>query len=149
MAKAARKSGDGESIMGYFRPILEENRKLLKNRRNDELYDRWLKDHPEHKEVPEQVKNGLSNLKTALRKKYKIGKGKGKRGQKAAAAPAGDGGAAPVKRAARGAAGQLERLEEQIDECMALARDLDREGLSKVIGFLRGARNQVVVQAGR
>ena len=44
MAKAAHKfGGETESIMGYFRPILEANPKYIKNRKNGELYERWLK----------------------------------------------------------------------------------------------------------
>src|SRR3712207_840190 len=60
---------NGESIQGYFRPIFKENPKLLRERSNEELYQRWLKDHPGETVVPERVKQGLSNLKTVLRKK--------------------------------------------------------------------------------
>jgi hypothetical protein len=136
MARAAQQAGGSESIMGYFRPILEANPKLLKNRKNDELYAAWLKDHPEHQAVPEQVRNGLSNLKSVMRKK--LGKRKGKRGQPAAA----DGTTAPVKRVAPG---QLERLEAQIDECLARVKQFGVEGLSEVSQLLRRARNRVVV----
>jgi hypothetical protein len=143
MAKAAHKfGGETESIMGYFRPILEANPKYLKSRKNGELYERWLKDHPGYSEVPQPVKNGLSNLKSTLRAKR--GKGKGKRaGQKAGAEA--NGGAVPPKRLARPAGGPLERLEEQIDECLARAKSLDREGLEDIIHLLRRARNRVVV----
>src|SRR5262245_60367006 len=79
MAKAAQKSGEDESIMGYFRPILEQNHELLRQRSNDELYARWLKDHPGQKKVPDQVRNGLSNLKSTMRKKLGIRKGKRRR----------------------------------------------------------------------
>jgi hypothetical protein len=142
MAKAAQKSGgEAESIMGYFRPILEANPKYLKNRKNDELYDRWLKDHPGNKEVPQPVKNGLSNLKSTMRSKRKKRKGM-RAGQPPE--PQANGGAVTPKRVVR-PAGQLERLEEQIDECLARAKDLDREGLVEVIYLLRRARNRVVV----
>jgi hypothetical protein len=141
MAKAAQKSGEAESIMGYFRPILEANPKYLKKRKNDELYERWLKDHPNFSEVPQPVKNGLSNLKSTMRTK------RGRKGKRAGRPPeaGADGGAAAPKRAVRPAGGQLERLEEYIDECLARAKDLDREGLGDVILLLRRARNRVVV----
>ena len=42
----------------------------------------------------------------------------------------------------------LESLEEQIDECLTLAKNLDREGLSSVINLLRRARNEVVWKIG-
>src|SRR5262249_55498582 len=65
----------GESIQGYFRQVFKENPKLLKERSNEELYRRWLADHPGHDEVPDRVKSGLQNLKSMLRKKL------GKRGR--------------------------------------------------------------------
>src|SRR5262245_23917463 len=64
----ARKSkSDGQSVQGYFRKIFDEDPKLLKKRSNDELYERWLKDHPGETEVPLRVKQGLSNLKSVMR----------------------------------------------------------------------------------
>jgi len=42
----------------------------------------------------------------------------------------------------------LDALEEQIDECLTLAKNLDREGLANVIGLLRRARNEVVWKMG-
>ena len=141
MARSAQQDGGSESIMGYFRPILEANPKYLKKRRNSELYDLWLRDHPDHQEVPEQVRNGLSNLKSVLRKK--LGQRKGKPGPKPAAAT--EGTTAPARRLLRGMPGQLERLEEQIDECLARAKQFEAEGLGEVSQLLRRARNRVVV----
>src|SRR5262245_17868738 len=62
-----KKSEAGGSIQGYFRKIFDENPKLLKKRSNEELYQRWLQDHSGEKEVPERVRQGLSNLKSVLR----------------------------------------------------------------------------------
>jgi hypothetical protein len=56
--------------------------------------------------------------------------------------------AAPVARKATGGS-KLEGLEFQIDECLILARQLDREGLQEVIGLLRRARNAVVWMIGQ
>ena len=42
----------------------------------------------------------------------------------------------------------LDRLEEQIDECLSLAKYLDREHLADVISLLRKARNAVVWKLG-
>ncbi|MCI0459414.1 MAG: hypothetical protein L0Z62_20885 [Gemmataceae bacterium] len=137
MARQAAKSGD-ESIQGYFRPILEENpKKYLRNRDNSELYERWLKDHPGHTEIPHSVKNSLNNLKSRLRKERKMGK----RRRKVEA----DEPAAPVK-VSRKTAGNLQALEEQIDECLGMAKTVDREGLTEVIDLLRQARNQVIAR---
>ena len=71
MAKKA-KPADGpetESVAGYFRKVFRENPKLLKERSNDELYRRWLADHPGHEEAPAKVKANLQNIKSVLRAK--------------------------------------------------------------------------------
>jgi hypothetical protein len=43
----------------------------------------------------------------------------------------------------------LEALEEQIDDCLSVAKHLDRDGLTNVIGLLRRARNEVVWKLGQ
>jgi hypothetical protein len=45
--------------------------------------------------------------------------------------------------------GELQPLEEQIDDCLSLAKHLDREGLAHVIQLLRRARNEVVWKLGQ
>jgi hypothetical protein len=148
MARPARKphnraAGDdqGESVAGYFRKVFKENPGLLKSKSNDELFRRWLQDHPGHSEVPKQVKNSLFNIKSVLRKQ--------RRRRKAAARPEEQSAvlaAAPEKpKTARRA---LEALEEQIDQCLLAARALDPEGLASVISQLRRARNEVVWKIG-
>jgi hypothetical protein len=131
--------GEGESVAGYFRKIFKENPKLLRKRSNDELFRRWLADHPGHSDVPKHVRTGLQNIKSVLRQE----RGKKKR---ARAEQAGAAGAQPVAR--RISAKGLEQLEEHIDECLALAKHTDREGLGDVISLLRRARNGVVVKLG-
>src|SRR5262249_11334712 len=107
---------------------------------NKELLDRWLKDHPGQKEVPARVKANLSNVKSVLRKKTR----KGGRPKKAAAA------GAPAEPAANNAGvSPLEKLEEQLDDCLSFAKSLDRRSLGHVIPLLRQARNIVVWQEGK
>jgi hypothetical protein len=91
--------------------------------------------------VPQKVKNNLANVKSILRKKMRKRGGRPKAEQPLASVSE----AAKPKVAARG----LEALEEQIDECLDLAKRLDREGLQGVIGLLRRARNAVVWKAGQ
>ena len=43
---------------------------------------------------------------------------------------------------------RLEMLEEQIDDCLTVAKNLDRTGLEEVIHHLRRARNKVVWKLG-
>jgi hypothetical protein len=133
----------GETVAGYFRKVFQENPKLLKQRSNEELFRRWMADHPGHDEVPKYVRTGLQNIKSVLRNQP--GKKKGGRPAQAAARPQ----AAPAQRIPRRAPSrELQALEEQIDECMALAKDLDRDGLREVIAQLRDARNEVVRKLG-
>jgi hypothetical protein len=132
---------DGETVSGYFRKIFKENPKLLKERSNDELLQRWLADHPDQKEVPQKVKNNLANIKSVLRKQRRKGGGRPNAEQPVVAVSA----VAAPKVAARG----LQDLEEQIDDCLDHARRLDREGLADVIGLLRRARNAVVWKMGQ
>ena len=91
---------------------------------------------------PEKIKNNLSNVKSVLRKNLRKKPGRPKKQSQpvvTSAAPA----ESPRKSARR-----LEALEEQIDECLALAREVDREGLADVIVLLRRARNQIVWKMG-
>jgi hypothetical protein len=127
-----------ESVSGYFRKVFAEKPKLLRGRSNKELLERWLQDHPGHKEVPARVKANLSNVKSVLRKKAR----KGGRPKKAVAA------ATPAA-ANSAAVSPLEGLEEQIDDCLSLAKSLDRHRLGHVISLLRQARNIVVWQEGK
>jgi hypothetical protein len=148
MAKT-RKPGEaqqaGGSVSGYFKAILKEHPSLLKSTSNEAIFERWLKDHPGEKEVPDRVKGILFNVKSKLRKK--LGAKRGRPRNEAQPTVAGQAAKpTPVRRPAiRG----LESLEERIDDCLTLARSLDREGLEAVIDLLRKARNGVVVKQGR
>jgi hypothetical protein len=145
-AQAPAPGGEGETTSGYFRRIIRENPKLLKKGSNAALLERWLKDHPGEKEVPKNVQAILHNLKSFLRKRrrqLRADKAQTAPDAVAATAPASSAPAAP-RRTEKG----LAQLEDQIDDCLASARGLDREGLSGVIELLRRARNQVVRQAG-
>lgn len=135
----ARKSAEPESgsIQGYFRKIYLENPKLLLQRSNDVVFERWLADHPGEKEVPQRVKQNLSNLKTMMRKKLK------KRGRKRSAERLAAANGAPV--AVRKLSG-LDRLEAQIDDALQSARSYADEGLADVVKLLRSARNRVILR---
>ena len=137
------RSSNGENVAGYFRPIFRDNPKLLKERSNEELYQRWLKDHPGESEVPLKVKQCLSNLKSVLRKSH------GKAGRpKKDKQPAQEVVRTEPSRPSGSLLRQLELLEQQIDEALALAKHIDRENLEDVIRYLRAARNRVVVLMG-
>ena len=132
----------GETVSGYFRRMFGENPKWLATRSNDEVLARWLKDHPGETEVPKQIKQNLSNVKSLVRQAHRKKPGRPKNESRAAEPTAAL--AAAPRRGVRG----LESLEEHIDECLTLAKNLDREGLSSVIKLLRRARNEVVWKMG-
>jgi hypothetical protein len=134
MARRALVAPEGESVSGYFRKIFEEHPEWLRRRSNDAAYKRWLDDHPGYSDIPATVKTNLANIKSVLKSK------KRRRGRKAAA-EAEDG----TKPAVRIPARDLEALENQIDEGLALAKSLDRTALEDIIDLLRKARNRVVL----
>ncbi len=148
MAKAKK---NGESVSGYFRKVFAENPKLLSGRSNKELLERWLKDHPGETDVPQKVRANLSNVKSLLRQQAR----KGGRPKKAAAAGEPTGAQMAEHSAPKPAAASqapplpLEQLEEQIDDCLSLAKSLDRDRLRHVISMLRHTRNLVVWEQGR
>ena len=140
---ATNNQDQGESVSAYFRRVFDENPKWLDERSNDALYARWLKDHPGEKEVPEKVRQNLSNIKSVLRKQ-----GRRKAGRPKKSAALSQSAAAPAERPEK-MGWNLSYLEEQIDECLTLAKVLDREGLQNVISLLRRARNEVVWSMGK
>lgn len=137
--KRKRRRRGKESVSGYFRAIFNERPDLLDSKSNKELLDRWLADHPNKKTVPNSVKQNLANVKSLLRKKTRLGVP-----LEAKLPP-------PALKAKGGnhAAGTLATLEEQIDDCLTMARMMDREGLQTVIDHLRRARNEVVWKMGQ
>jgi hypothetical protein len=138
-----------DGVAPYFRGIFEANQKLLKSRSNKEVLAQWLTDHPGHSEIPKNVKTGLANLKSVMRKALRK-----KRGRVAAAGAVGGKPVTKTKYAAmqilstNPADTSLEHLELLIDECLTVAKTLDRIGLGKVIMLLRNARNGVVWKLG-
>jgi restriction endonuclease Mrr len=143
---------NGESVSSYFRKIFKENPTLLNSTSNDELLRHWLADHPDSTEVPKNVKANLSTIKSVLRSKSR--KKKAKAVKVAASAPAAAKVAVSTPVVTKVAAptvpatSKLEKLEEQIDDCLTAARTLDPEGLENVILHLRKARSAVVWKMG-
>jgi hypothetical protein len=144
--RAGNGAPEGETTAGYFRRIFKENPKLLKERSNEVLLTRWLTDHPGQNEVPQTIKNNLSNLKSILRSKKR--KKVARRAEEAQPDAPTSQLAVPIARKATGTT-KLDDLELQIDECLILAKHLDRVGLENVIHHLRRARNEVVWKIGQ
>jgi hypothetical protein len=135
-------ASDAETPSGYFRRIIGEDRKLLKGRNNQVLLDRWLADHPGEKEVPKNIRAILSNVKSTMRSK--------RRRRKKAATAGANGPTTQISPAMlKGKGHKLERLEEQIDDVLGLARGMAGEGLEDIVKLLRRARNEVVWKMGQ
>jgi len=159
MAKKAKPSGEDpggngpvpqqpegagkETTAGYFRKVFQESPKLLYERSNKKLLQRWLADHPGETVVPKSVKANLANLKSVLRSNKRT-----KVAARATGKLAGGPGRTPIARVPTGDT-QLEHLEHQIDECLILAKNLDRDALQSIISHLRRARNEVVSKIGK
>jgi hypothetical protein len=103
-----------ETVSGYFRRLLEQNPAWLTGRSTQALLDRSLRDNPGQREVPDRVRQNLSNVKSVLRKKLRGKAGGPKRESQPVVA------ATPAAVPRRGV-GRLELLEGQIDECLASA----------------------------
>jgi hypothetical protein len=140
-------------VSGYFRKVFKENPKLLSGRSNTVLLERWLADHPGEKEVPQKVRANLSNIKSVLRQKARKKGGRPKKtAEVSEATETQAAGHSALKQAAatnNSAPSPLEQLEEQIDDCLSLAKSLGRKRLAHVISMLRHARNLVVWQHGK
>jgi hypothetical protein len=133
-------AAEAETVTGYFRRILGDNPRLLRTRSNDELVRRWQDDHP-GQPVTDQIKTGITNAKSSLRHKRRKRRARKEAPQPAAATHVLPKPANPPRR--------LEVLEEQIDDCLDLAKGLDRDGLASVIKLLHRARNEVVWKIGQ
>ncbi len=138
MAKK-KKGRKKKSVSGYFRNLIGQKPQLLDEpHSNQELLGRWVKDHPT-KELTDSIKANLSNLKSVMRAE----KSGAKRGGKPSPRPAANKTISRLKEMEG-----MEKLEESIDDCLVLAKTMDRKGLDHVIEKLRTARNEVVCKIG-
>ncbi|VTS01885.1 hypothetical protein [Tuwongella immobilis] len=149
------RSRDGVSVSRIFRDYFRENPEFLTQASNVEIYDRFKQEHPEI-ELTKAVQGVCANIKSIERKKLKDNGGvlpdapprpRG-RPAKTTAAPTTSTAvtpAAPKVSVAASASPKdaLTALEEQIDDVLNIARNLDKTGLEDVIRHLRRARNLV------
>lgn len=132
--------GKKKTIRQYWIALLTKHPSWLHERSNDRLFEEYLKDHPDVSAVPQNAKQGLSTVKSMMRKERKERKrGRRAEGENGAAAPA-----SPGRPRGRGVAA-LEHLEERIDDVLALARTTDGVEGTHVVQSLKAARNAVIV----
>jgi hypothetical protein len=134
--------GRSGSIAAYFTELLRSRPDLLKKRENNEIFEIWLAAHPGETVVPKNVIQGLSNVKSKLRKLMKTRKPMRARSEEEA--PSNGESYRPSRNGSR----SLEELEHLIDNCLHLARGADRDDFEQIIQHLRYARNQVVHKLG-
>jgi hypothetical protein len=129
-----RRRRRGQSVMGYFRQIFEQHPEWLKEKSNDLVLAQYRQDNKLAADaaVDSRIKQNLANTKSIMRKHSRTG------------------GKARLQAAVAGLSGKrLESLEVLIDDCITLAKNLDREALHRVIDHLRTARNLVVWRLGQ
>lgn len=124
------------SAMGWFREKFREHPRLLHTRNNEEIIRLWLEAHPDQTEMPRSIRNIMANVKSGLKRKLDKKKSpKSKRNENS------NNQVLPV----RANTDSLDLLEQQIDEALTTAKNLDRDRLAEVIKLLRRARNAVVL----
>jgi hypothetical protein len=123
--------------------VFRERPQWLREQSNDLVLARYREDHGLGADQPldPSVRTNLANIKSKLRREGNAPAG--------VRAPGRWGRVRQGSAAAGRATDRMTQLEEQIDDCLALAKHLDRSGLEQVIALLRRARNEVVCKAGQ
>jgi hypothetical protein len=123
------------SLSGWINRVYDERPELLASSDNEVIVELFKKQFPRRTGAKQitRLRQNVNNVKSQRRHKGAKGGGAAR-----AAAPA------VAVRQHRGAGPTIQRLEERIDDVLAMARGLDPEGLGEVIQSLRTARNAVV-----
>jgi hypothetical protein len=127
----------GRSLAGIIKQYFHDYPEWLAAPETSAVVAQFKKDYP-NKQISKKVMQAIYNTKSTLRKGPT---GAAKRKQSKAAAY-------QVVAAAKKAGtphSALSTLEEQIDDCLILAKQIGREQLHNVVGHLRAARNTIVV----
>jgi hypothetical protein len=144
---ARTKASEGESRSSIFTRYFTKRPDLLRESNFDAVAEMYKQEFPD-RDFEDRDRQIAANIKSKLRREFKIGRRRRKRGRPAKAAAAGAAAGANTAPRAGRPASSLPMLEDHIDECLMLAKRLDREGLDDVIKHLRRARNIVVVKLG-
>jgi hypothetical protein len=134
---ARRRRRKGPSLASIFTQYFLDHPDWLSSGKNEIVVSQFSRDHPGI-EVDKKVKQAMYNVKSRINK-GEVGRQRRKMTKLAArqlVAAAGKN-AKPLA--------PLNLLEEQIDDCMILAKQIGREQMHGVLHALRIARNAVVV----
>jgi hypothetical protein len=140
---ARRRKRQGGGLSAYFRGVFRERPQWLREKSNDLVLARYREDHglAADQALDPSVRSNLATIKSKLRREGNAP------ARVRAAGRWGRGRQGPA--AAGRATDRMTQLEEQIDDCLALAKHLDRTGLEPVIALLHRARNEVVCKTGQ
>ncbi len=134
---ARRRRKNGPSLASIFTQYFLDHPDWLNAGKNEIVIKQFTIDHPSL-EVDKRVKQAMYNVKSRMNK-GEVGLKRRKQSKMAA-------------RQLVAAAGRSDRplaplamLEEQIDDCMILAKQIGRERMDHVLHALHSARNAVVV----
>jgi hypothetical protein len=130
------------SVSGWFREHYTANPELLKIKSNKEVFQAW-KDAHGGREPGKREQQALANVKSSLKKKFKVGK-RGRKKQALVNA------ASDMVQPTRPTTpkDKLEKLEYAIDRCLDMARNLEDPELAQAVKYLRLARNDVILKNG-
>ena len=135
-----------ENISQYWKNYFTKHPELLPLRNNDAAVQQWKEDHG-GMDIPKNAMNGLTNVKSQLRKDsgVKIKKKRGRpRKPPVAAAPAV---VTPAARVVKAPMKLLEPLEDQIDKCLGLINS--HTELGKIVLVLKQARRLTIHEMSR
>lgn len=132
------KKQKGESVFRYFRRIFEAHPDWLEQKSNDQVLAQYRQDHGLSADDPveKRIRDAMANSKSLTKKRLR---------ESGASTGAKSGRGGYRKTTQTGVSvSRMETLEEQIDDCLTMARSLDKETLTTVVRLLRKARNEVV-----
>jgi len=124
------------SLNGTFRQYFRDHPEWLQVKKNDAVLAKFAADHPK---IPlnKKVKQAMANAKNLERHGGTTGtKGKHRKIAKMQAMMAANG---------RGAGNALQLLEDHVDDCLAMAKQIGMGQIGDVIRHLHRARNILVV----
>ena|ERR1051326_7472945 len=123
------------SMLGIFKQYFQAHPEWLRTRSNDAVLAQFKADHPST-EVSTKIKQAMFNAKNWARKGKNVHRRRRRKVEAIQAAIK-----APQRRP-----DALQLLENQVDECLAMARTIGRETISDVIDHLHRARNRLVIK---
>ncbi len=125
-----------QSMSGIFRGYFEAHPEWLQIKKNDAVLAQFAADHPNIK-IDRRVKQAMANAKNVARKGgYKGTKGKRRKVAAMRAAIVG---------ASGGPLGGFQLLEDHIDDCLAMAKQVSAGRIDDVVKHLHRARNILVL----